>query len=62
MVQKRYLVQGTHTRYAEMGKMLSTVVRLLGTWVIRVPRAMRPASAAITEKVPVLREVPCRCI
>jgi len=50
------LFEGTHTRYTEMGKMLPTVVRFVGTRVITVPRDA-PASGTITVKVPVLREV-----
>ncbi len=48
--------EATHTRYLEMGRMLPTVVRYVGTRVITVPRDA-PASGTITEKVPVLREV-----
>jgi len=50
------LFEATHTRYTEMGRMLPTVVRFVGTRVITVPRDA-PATGTITEKVPVLREV-----
>jgi len=50
------LFEASHTRYTEMGKMLPTVVRFVGTRVITVPRDA-PASGTVTEKVPVLREV-----
>ena len=50
------LLEATHTRYLDMGRMLPTVVRFVGTRVITVPRDA-PATGTITEKVPVLREV-----
>ncbi len=50
------LFEATHTHYVEMGRMLPTVVRFVGTRVITVPRDA-PATGTITEKVPVLREV-----
>jgi len=50
------LFEATHTRYTEMGRMLPTVVRFVGTRVITVPRDP-PATGTVTEKVPVLREV-----
>ena len=50
------LFEATHTLYTEMGRMLPTVVRFVGTRVITVPRDS-PATGTITEKVPVLREV-----
>jgi hypothetical protein len=50
------LFETTHTHYLEMGRMLPTVVRFVGTRVITVPRDA-PATGTITEKVPVLREV-----
>jgi hypothetical protein len=50
------LLEATHTRYLDTGKMLPAVVRFVGTRVITVPRDA-PASGTITEKVPVLREV-----
>ncbi len=46
----------THTHYLEMGKLLPTVVRFVGTRVITVPRDA-PQTGTVTEKVPVLREV-----
>ncbi len=46
----------THTHYLEMGKMLPTVVRFVGTRVITVPLDA-PQTGTVTEKVPVLREV-----
>ncbi|HUO04057.1 MAG TPA: hypothetical protein VMU16_02555 [Candidatus Binataceae bacterium] len=50
------LFQATNTRYIDNGGMLPTVVRFTGTRVVTVPRDP-PATGAITEKVPVLREV-----
>lgn len=50
------LFETTHTRYTEMGQMLPTIVRFVGTRVITVPKDA-PATGTITEKVPVLREV-----
>jgi hypothetical protein len=50
------LLETTHTHYVEMGRMLPTIVRFVGTRVITVPKDA-PASGTITEKVPVLREV-----
>ncbi len=50
------LFEAIHTQYVEMGKMLPTVVRFVGTRVVTVPRDP-PATGTITEKVPVLREV-----
>jgi hypothetical protein len=46
----------TQTHYLEMGKMLPTVVRFVGTRVITVPLDA-PQTGTVTEKVPVLREV-----
>ena len=50
------LLEATHTRYLDTGRMLPTVVRFVGTRVITVPKDA-PAIGTITEKVPVLREV-----
>jgi hypothetical protein len=50
------LFEGTYTRDTKMGKMLPTVVRLVGTRVITAAGDAL-ASGTITEKVPVLREV-----
>jgi hypothetical protein len=50
------LLETTHTNYTEMGRMLPTIVRFVGTRVITVPKDA-PATGTITEKVPVLREV-----
>ncbi|MFZ0657305.1 MAG: hypothetical protein WAM05_01225 [Candidatus Binataceae bacterium] len=50
------LLEATHTRYLDTGRMLPTVVRFVGTRVITVPKDA-PATGTITEKVPVLREV-----
>jgi len=50
------LLEASHARYLEAGKILPTVVRFVGTDVITVPRDA-PASGTITEKVPILREV-----
>jgi hypothetical protein len=48
--------ESTHTRYLGAGKMLPTVVRFVGTEVITVPKDA-PATGAVTEKVPILREI-----
>lgn len=45
-----------HAHYLDLGKILPTVVRFIGTEVITVPRDA-PASGNVTEKVPILREV-----
>ncbi|MFZ1887377.1 MAG: hypothetical protein WAU33_05045 [Candidatus Binataceae bacterium] len=50
------LLEATHTRYLDTGRMLPIVVRFVGTRVITVPKDA-PAIGTITEKVPVLHEV-----
>ncbi len=50
------LLEATHTRYLDTGKMLPAVVRFVGTRVITVPKDA-PQIGTVTEKVPVLREI-----
>jgi len=48
--------EATRTHYLDIGGMLPTIVRFVGTRVITVPKDA-PATGTVTEKVPVLREV-----
>jgi hypothetical protein len=56
MFKSDTLFEAIHTRYTRPGKMMPTVVRFVGTRIITVPLDP-PATAMITEKVPVLMEI-----